>query len=357
MIEAPPRIDPRNQEILVKELRKLLLNYCPEWNDASIGTDKRANAMLYIFSRMMETIIQRLNKVPEKNFMTFLDLMGVRMSPPRIARAALTFKMVAGAKQYGSIPAGSQVATEKTKEEDSTVFETENDLTAILPGISRAVSISPVDDSFEEHSAFLFSNEKKEVELFKGKKLIPHRLYIGHNELFALKEISDITLTIAIVDDIKEKKINYNYKIPDEWEVKWYYFDENSNPAPLIPESNDPFITNLLKSGPIIFKNAVGISEKTLDGIYLFNWDKIPGNDNDRLLEFLRQKFYIDTAMTAKIEKINGGNVIRIITERNRISLKLGIDKIKVSIEIDDGRTDELMAKIENICGIEFANT
>jgi hypothetical protein len=267
MIGTAPRIDSRNQEILVKELRKLLLNYCPEWNAASIGTDKRANAMLYIFSRMMETIIQRLNKVPEKNFLTFLDLMGVRMSPPRIARAPLTFKMVAGAKQYGSIPAGSQVATEKTKEEESSVFETENDLTVILPGIARAVSISPADDSFEDHSAFLFTNEKQEVELFKGKKLIPHRLYIGHNELFALKERSDITLKIAIVGDTEEKKKIYNYIIPDEWEVKWYYFDENSNPAPLIPTSDDPHKVNLLKGGDITFQNLAGISEKIIGGI------------------------------------------------------------------------------------------
>jgi hypothetical protein len=267
MIGTAPRIDSRNQEILVKELRKLLLNYCPEWNAASIETDKRANAMLYIFSRMMETIIQRLNKVPEKNFLTFLDLMGVRMSPPRIARAPLTFKMVAGAKQYGSIPAGSQVATEKTTEEESSVFETENDLTVILPGIARAVSISPADDSFEDHSAFLFTNEKQEVELFKGKKLIPHRLYIGHNELFALKERSDITLKIAIVGDTEEKKKIYNYIIPDEWEVKWYYFDENSNPAPLIPTSDDPHKVNLLKGGDITFQNLAGISEKIIGGI------------------------------------------------------------------------------------------
>lgn len=80
---------------------------------------------------------------------------------------------------------------------------------------------------------------------------------------------------------------------------------------------------------------------------YLFRWDKIPGNDDGILLEFLKQNFGIDWKNTPKIEKI-GGKTVKVSTEKNLLSLKINDEKTKLNIEIDDGRTDELIAKVEN---------
>ena len=48
----------------------------------------------------------------------------------------------------------------------------------------------------------------------------------------------------------------------------------------------------------------------------LFNWNEIPGNDNRRLIEFLRKNFGIEWVKTAKIEKIYGDNTIRVLMEK-----------------------------------------
>jgi hypothetical protein len=80
---------------------------------------------------------------------------------------------------------------------------------------------------------------------------------------------------------------------------------------------------------------------------YLFSWNEIPGNDSIRLIAFLKQKFSIDWVKTAKIEKIDNGNTIKVSMEKKYLLLKLNNEKTKLNLEIDDGRNDELIAKIE----------
>jgi len=85
-----------------------------------------------------------------------------------------------------------------------------------------------------------------------------------------------------------------------------------------------------------------------MQGSYLFCWNKIPGNDNGRLIEFLIQNFGIDWIKTAIIKKIDAGKTIRVYTEKNFLSLRLNDEKTKVYLKIDDGRINEFFARIEN---------
>ncbi len=80
--------------------------------------------------------------------------------------------------------------------------------------------------------------------------------------------------------------------------------------------------------------------------VYLFTWDEIPGNDNEKLIEFLKQKFGIYWVATAKIE--NDGKTIKVSTEKNSLTLKLNDEETKVDLQIDDGRTDEFIVKTED---------
>ncbi len=84
------------------------------------------------------------------------------------------------------------------------------------------------------------------------------------------------------------------------------------------------------------------------EGEYLFSWDKIPGNDNEILIEFLKQNFGIDWVKTAKIEKIDDGKTIKVSTEMNSLSIRLNDEKTRVTLSIDDDRTDEFIVKTEN---------
>jgi hypothetical protein len=95
----------------------------------------------------------------------------------------------------------------------------------------------------------------------------------------------------------------------------------------------------------------ITMNEKLLQELrimYLFSWDEIPGNDSGRLRDFLKQNYSIDWVKTARIEKIDDGRTIRLSFKNNFFSLKLNDEKTKVSLKIDDGRTDEFIARTEN---------
>ncbi|MCE8427102.1 MAG: putative baseplate assembly protein [Candidatus Methanoperedens sp.] len=78
---------------------------------------------------------------------------------------------------------------------------------------------------------------------------------------------------------------------------------------------------------------------------YLFNWDKIPGVDSLKLIEYLKLNFGF-----VKIQKIENVDdcTKKIYTDSNSILLKYFKDKSKVVLKSDDGRTDEFNAKMEN---------
>jgi len=81
--------------------------------------------------------------------------------------------------------------------------------------------------------------------------------------------------------------------------------------------------------------------------MYLFSWDNVPGKENGKLIEFLEQKYGVDWVRSAKIEKIET-NEIRIATGKNILSLKLNTVETKVTLTINNVKTDEFNVKKEN---------
>jgi hypothetical protein len=81
---------------------------------------------------------------------------------------------------------------------------------------------------------------------------------------------------------------------------------------------------------------------------YLFTWEEVPGRDDDILRNFLKKTFYIDWIGNARVEKIEDGKTIRLLSKKNFLSLKLNDEKTNVSLILDDGRADEFIVRIEN---------
>jgi len=109
----------------------------------------------------------------------------------------------------------------------------------------------------------------------------------------------------------------------------------------IIGREEDREIFNMNLSKNIIYSN-----EET--DFPLFCWDKIPGNDNGRLREFLRLKFDIDWVKTANIEKFDNGKIIRVSIGKKSLSLRLNDEKSRVNLKIDDVRTDEFVARMKS---------
>ena len=102
---------------------------------------------------------------------------------------------------------------------------------------------------------------------------------------------------------------------------------------------------DLLKKYPNAVIYAV---EAKLKKEYLFSWDEIPGNDDERIIEFLKDELKIEWAKTENISKIDDGKTIIVSNKEKSLSLKINDEKTKVNLKIYDGRVDEFTVKTEN---------
>ena len=81
---------------------------------------------------------------------------------------------------------------------------------------------------------------------------------------------------------------------------------------------------------------------------YLFRWGEIPGNDDDRLIDFLKDIFKVEWVKTENINKIDDGKTIIVSNQEKIISLKLNDEKTKVNLEIDGIRLNEFTVATKN---------
>ncbi len=86
---------------------------------------------------------------------------------------------------------------------------------------------------------------------------------------------------------------------------------------------------------------------KKYSNLYLFNWSNIPGNDNNRLLKFLKDDLEINWVNNAKIIKLND-RVIRIFSGNNSIEIVLNNEE-KAIMKLDNGKTYDL--QVEKVSG------
>jgi hypothetical protein len=80
---------------------------------------------------------------------------------------------------------------------------------------------------------------------------------------------------------------------------------------------------------------------------YLFSWDSVPGDDNDKLIKFLRNDCDIDWAKNEDISKPNE-NTILISAGEDSAEIIMDEKKEKAILKISDGRTHDLKVKAEN---------
>ena len=84
-------------------------------------------------------ILSRLNKLPKRNFIEFLNVMGFNLSSPIASRVPVTFKLADGAKEDVFVPSGTIVASDANDKHDELIFETEENMRVIRANISHVI--------------------------------------------------------------------------------------------------------------------------------------------------------------------------------------------------------------------------
>jgi hypothetical protein len=106
-----PNLDDRTFVQLVEAARNRIIATCPEWSDFSVSDP--GMALLEAFAFITETMIYRLNRVPEKAYIEFLRLLGVNLLPPEAAGVTLRFALAKPADKPVEIPRGTRLTVSR----------------------------------------------------------------------------------------------------------------------------------------------------------------------------------------------------------------------------------------------------
>lgn len=126
-------LDDRTFAELVNECLLRIPRYCPEWTN--YNPSDPGVTLIELFAWLTDQMLMRFNQVPRRNYVAFLELLGIRLQPPTPAQTEITFYLSASLPEAYTIAAGSEVATLRTETEEAIIFSTDQPLVITKPRI------------------------------------------------------------------------------------------------------------------------------------------------------------------------------------------------------------------------------
>jgi hypothetical protein len=130
-----PTIDNRRYQDIVAEARTRIPRYTPEWTD--LNDNDPGIALVELFAWMSDLLLYRLGKVPELNYLKFLELIGIELLPAEPAFTEVTFPVLPTTTEpYVIVPINTPVSAEAPGDDRPIVFETERSLIALTASLA-----------------------------------------------------------------------------------------------------------------------------------------------------------------------------------------------------------------------------
>ncbi len=246
ILSSAPKIDRRTAADVAQQLQQLLQVYVPAWNevDPVTGAPKGVSAALIgVSARFADVLIQRLNQVPQKNFLAFLELLGAALLPPQPARVPVTFLLAKGSVVDAVVPAGTQVAAPPGPgEKDPVIYETENELVAIAAQLALAIVRDPEEDTYANYGNDIIATGSSGTPVFHGNQQIAHILYLGQSQFLDSPGITNLGLIFDL-----------QFPAGDDLNLKWEIWNgtqwQDITPSDPVKDGTK----NLRQSGTIEF--------------------------------------------------------------------------------------------------------
>lgn len=272
-----PKLDDRKWEDLVREAVELIPKYCPEWTNHNAADP--GITLLELFAWLIEVLLYRLNRVGEKNYLAFLNLMGIDLEPPQPSRVHLTFSLVSGARNYQVVPAGTSVATNYKNDEPPIVFETLRDLVVLPTSIVRC--FAQFHDIYADNTPYIYGRPGQSFEVFMGCQRIERYLYFMDSRLEVLSEEA-----LLIIGAETPNSPDSDFPTLCEWEYwnghRWRELEASTQELPI---------------GWVAFKGVDGMEETVVNEVKGF-WIRarlvnVPQNTDMTSLERLKMRIEI----------------------------------------------------------------
>jgi len=178
MALTAPNLDDRTFQDIVSAARSKIPQYCPKWTDYNLSDP--GVTVIELFAWMTDMLLYRLNRVPDKTYIKFMDLLGIRLEPPKPASADITFRLSAPQTWTMTIPANTEVATKRSETQEAINFTTVADLVILVPTLAHALTTGD-EKTFADQMPAL-KNRDVSFAVFSPVPKEIDALYIGFTE-------------------------------------------------------------------------------------------------------------------------------------------------------------------------------
>lgn len=130
-----PRLDDRSYSDLVEEAIRQIPMFCPEWTDHNPSDP--GVTLIELFAWMTDILLYRLNRVPDKHYIKFMELLGMTLREAEPAHVPVTFWLSAPQEFTVNVPNGTTVATTRTETEPAITFTTDYGAEIFVPTLAH----------------------------------------------------------------------------------------------------------------------------------------------------------------------------------------------------------------------------
>ncbi len=236
-----PKLDGRNSEDILNEIKFLAKQYTPEWNFDS-GSSDFGVVLAKTFAKMTEGTINRYNKTVYNYYLTFLNMLGTKLRPASPASGMVVVE-ASGSDKGVYIDKGMGLFASADTEDGMTIYETTDPLTAIDTSIKSIYTT----DGQSDFIGLLYKCEeenKNEIKPFRifdsilSENLQSHEIYFEDSIIFDMSD-TDILFRFynslsakgekGLIDAFSDKEnVFWEYKKGENWEkADFSVYDEN----------------------------------------------------------------------------------------------------------------------------------
>ena len=199
----PPNLDDRRYDDIMEEMMQLIPQYCPEWTN--LGPADPGVTMVQLFAWMTELILYRVNRVPDKTYIHFLNFIGEERKVAKPSVVPVSFSTRLNSETAIEVPAYTTCATRQTEDRMALNFLTTSPVSVHSATIQRLIAVKggphPLVrdipfDAMQGSAMAVHLNKGKGIQVFEmdpveygAYSYTPHQfLYIAHDD-FQLMDV------------------------------------------------------------------------------------------------------------------------------------------------------------------------
>ncbi len=214
------------------------------------GADPLKDALVHVFARYCDVLIERLNHVPQSYHEAFLRMLGATPAPAIPARVPLSFTPVKSTQNFTAIvPQSTQVSAPAEDQSDPLViFETTKDLPLVRAEFKRAVAVdacrllySDVSSIFSLSAQAGAARTPAEPAPLAEAKPLERILYIAQPAVIGVPKLTRLRVKLELDNPAS---------MPSGWRIEWG-IPSGTVFLPLMPELDST--ANLTRNGELVF--------------------------------------------------------------------------------------------------------